>query len=148
MVLVGYEKHGMVAILTVDNPPVNAMSPGVPRGICEGIAKAGGDDGVAAIILMGAGRGFIAGADIRYFSLPWPDGEGELFPTSFVPSRPAPNRSSRRSTAMLWAAASRSPWRVITAWSCLEPVSASRRSSWDFRRVRAAHSGFPALPGS
>ncbi len=75
MVLAGYEKHGTVAVLTVNNPPVNAMSPGVPRSICEGIAKAGADDGVAAIILMGAGRGFIAGADIRYFSLPWPDGE-------------------------------------------------------------------------
>lgn len=75
MVLVGYEKHGTVAVLTVDNPPVNAMSPGVPRGICEGVAKACRDDGVTAIILMGAGRGFIAGADIRYFSLPWPDGE-------------------------------------------------------------------------
>ena len=75
MVLVGYEKHGAVAVLTVDNPPVNAMSPGVPGDICEGIAKAGRDDSVTAIILMGAGRGFIAGADIRYFSLPWPEGE-------------------------------------------------------------------------
>ena len=30
--MVGYEKHGSVAVLTVDNPPVNAMSPGVPKG--------------------------------------------------------------------------------------------------------------------
>ena len=73
--MVGYEKHGSVAVLTVDNPPVNAMSPGVPKGICEGLARANGEDDVNAVVLIGAGRGFIAGADIRYFSLPWPDGE-------------------------------------------------------------------------
>ncbi|MBT7612853.1 MAG: enoyl-CoA hydratase/isomerase family protein, partial [Rhodospirillaceae bacterium] len=75
MSLVGYEKHGTVAVLTVNNPPVNAMSPGVPKGICEGVAQANADDTVSAIVLIGGGRGFIAGADIRYFSLPWPDGE-------------------------------------------------------------------------
>ena len=75
MGLVGYEKHGPVAVLTVDNPPVNAMSPGVPRGICRGVARAGEDGEVVAVVLIGAGRGFIAGADIRYFSLPWPEGE-------------------------------------------------------------------------
>lgn len=75
MSMVGYEKHSSVAVLTVDNPPVNAMSPGVPKGICEGVARANAEDDVNAIVLIGAGRGFIAGADIRYFSLPWPDGE-------------------------------------------------------------------------
>ena len=75
MSLVGYDKHGSVAVLTVNNPPVNAMSPGVPKGICEGIARANGDDEIKAIVLIGGGRGFIAGADIRYFSLPWPEGE-------------------------------------------------------------------------
>jgi 3-hydroxyacyl-CoA dehydrogenase len=75
MTLVNYEVRGTVAVLTVDNPPVNAMSPGVPKGICQGVAKANADAAVAAIVLIGAGRGFIAGADIRYFSLPWPQGE-------------------------------------------------------------------------
>ena len=75
MTLVNYEVRGTVAVLTVDNPPVNAMSPGVPKGICQGVAKANADAAVTAIVLIGAGRGFIAGADIRYFSLPWPEGE-------------------------------------------------------------------------
>ncbi len=75
MSLVEYAKHGTVAVLTVNNPPVNAMSPGVPKGICQGVAKANADSDIKAIVLIGAGRGFIAGADIRYFSLPWPDGE-------------------------------------------------------------------------
>ncbi len=75
MSLVDYERRGRVAVLTVNNPPVNAMSPGVPRGICEGIAHASADGEVDAIVLAGAGRCFIAGADIRYFSLPWPENE-------------------------------------------------------------------------
>ncbi|MEM7123551.1 MAG: 3-hydroxyacyl-CoA dehydrogenase NAD-binding domain-containing protein [Pseudomonadota bacterium] len=75
MSLVNYEKRGAVGVLTVTNPPVNAMSPGVPKGIVNGVAEANADDDVHAIVLIGAGRGFIAGADIRYFSLPWPDGE-------------------------------------------------------------------------
>jgi len=75
MALVNYEVRGTVAVLSVDNPPVNAMSPGVPKGICQGVARANADQDVTAIVLIGAGRGFIAGADIRYFSLPWPEGE-------------------------------------------------------------------------
>ena len=75
MSLVDYERRGSIAVLTVNNPPVNGMSPGVPRGICEGISRASHDQDVEAIVLVGAGRGFIAGADIRYFSLPWPEGE-------------------------------------------------------------------------
>ena len=75
MSLVEYAKRGTVAVLTVDNPPVNAMSPGVPKGIRRGVERAGGDDEVAAVVLIGAGRGFIAGADIRFFSRPWPEGE-------------------------------------------------------------------------
>ena len=72
---VEYAKHGTVAVLTVNNPPVNAMSPGVPKGVVQGVERANGDAGVAAVVLIGAGRGFIAGADIRYFSRPWPEGE-------------------------------------------------------------------------
>ncbi len=79
MTLVEYEKHGSVAVLTVNNPPVNAMSPGVPRGICDGMRRANDNPDIAAIVLIGAGRGFIAGADIRYFSLPWPDGEESFY---------------------------------------------------------------------
>ena len=75
MSLVNYEKRGAIGVVTVTNPPVNAMSPGVPKGIVNGVAQANADDDVKAIVLIGAGRGFIAGADIRYFSLPWPDGE-------------------------------------------------------------------------
>ena len=78
MTQVAYERRGAVAVLTIDNPPVNAMSPGVPAGLCRGVARANGDDRVASIVVIGAGRGFVAGADIRYFSRPWPEGEARL----------------------------------------------------------------------
>ena len=58
---------GEVGILTVNNPPVNALSPGVPEAIVAGIEQLEADAGVKAIVLIGGGRTFIAGADIREF---------------------------------------------------------------------------------
>ncbi len=65
--LVLYTTEGDVAIITVNNPPVNALSPGVPEGIAGGLAKAAADDSIRALVLIGGGRSFIAGADIKEF---------------------------------------------------------------------------------
>ncbi|MCP5113509.1 MAG: 3-hydroxyacyl-CoA dehydrogenase [bacterium] len=65
--LISFTTDGEVGIITIENPPVNALSPGVPEGIAEGIDKFQSDDAVAAIVLIGSGRTFIAGADIREF---------------------------------------------------------------------------------
>ncbi len=81
MSLVNYAVEGSVAVITVDNPPVNALSIGVPRGIVEGLARGNADDAVAAFVLQGAGRGFIAGADIREFGKPHPPGEPSALDT-------------------------------------------------------------------
>ncbi len=62
---VGVETRGDIAVLTIDNPPVNALSGAVRQGLIDGIAGAKADDVVRAIIIMGAGRAFIAGADIK-----------------------------------------------------------------------------------
>src|SRR5262249_25537804 len=59
--------HGDVAVITISNPPVNALGPGVPEGIRSAIQSAADDPAVAAIVMIGAGRTFIAGADIREF---------------------------------------------------------------------------------
>ncbi len=56
-----------IAIITIDNPPVNALSPGVPEGIVAAIQAFSADPEVRAVILIGAGQTFIAGADIREF---------------------------------------------------------------------------------
>jgi 3-hydroxyacyl-CoA dehydrogenase len=65
--LVRYEVRDRVAIITVDNPPVNALSPGVPEGISEAVERACRDSTADAIVLIGAGTTFIAGADINVF---------------------------------------------------------------------------------
>ncbi|MBN8984619.1 MAG: enoyl-CoA hydratase/isomerase family protein, partial [Rhizobiales bacterium] len=64
------ERHDAVAIVTVDSPPVNALSAAVRRGIFEQIKTAAGDPQVQAIVLTCAGRTFIAGADITEFGKP------------------------------------------------------------------------------
>ena len=65
--LVLASKEGEIGVLTVNNPPVNALSPGVPEGIAAGIEQFEKEDAVKAIVLIGGGRTFIAGADIREF---------------------------------------------------------------------------------
>ncbi|MCB1691614.1 MAG: enoyl-CoA hydratase/isomerase family protein [Pseudomonadales bacterium] len=64
---VHYEVRGNIALMTVDNPPVNPLSSGVRQGLADGIDAALADDKVQAIVLTGAGRAFIAGADISEF---------------------------------------------------------------------------------
>ena len=65
--LVQLTKDNDIAIITVNNPPVNALSPGVPEGIAEAIEQIDKDPGVKAAVLIGGGTTFIAGADIKEF---------------------------------------------------------------------------------
>jgi len=65
--LVQLTQDSDVAIITITNPPVNALSPGVAQGIAQKIAQVDKDDGVKAVVLIGSGRTFIAGADIKEF---------------------------------------------------------------------------------
>ncbi len=65
--LVKLSKVGGVAVVTIENPPVNALSPGVPEGIGQAIDSVQKDSSVDAVVLIGSGRTFIAGADIKEF---------------------------------------------------------------------------------
>ena len=65
--LVQLTKDNDVAIITINNPPVNALSPGVPEGISDAIEQINNDPGVKAAVLIGGGRTFVAGADIKEF---------------------------------------------------------------------------------
>ena len=62
-----YEVRDDVAILTVDNPPVNPLSDGVRTGLYESLVKAEENSDVKGVVLTGNGRAFIAGADISEF---------------------------------------------------------------------------------
>jgi 3-hydroxyacyl-CoA dehydrogenase len=56
-----------IAIITINNPPVNALSPGVPEGISEALDQIAKNASIKATVLIGGGRTFVAGADIKEF---------------------------------------------------------------------------------
>src|SRR5580698_9284024 len=58
-----------VAVITINNPPVNALSPGVPEGLVAALDAAEKDSSARAIVIIGGGRTFIAGADIKELEL-------------------------------------------------------------------------------
>ncbi len=64
------ELHGDVLVIVIDNSPVNALGVDVRRGLIEALDAADADPAVAAAVIVGAGRNFIAGADIREFGKP------------------------------------------------------------------------------
>ncbi len=65
-----YEVRGNVAVITLDNPPVNGLGHATRLGITDGLARAQADAAVAAIVITGAGKAFSGGADIREFGSP------------------------------------------------------------------------------
>jgi 3-hydroxyacyl-CoA dehydrogenase len=67
LVRLSRDKGNDIAIITIDNPPVNALSPGVPEGIANAIEEIDNDPSVNAAVLIGSGRTFVAGADIKEF---------------------------------------------------------------------------------
>jgi 3-hydroxyacyl-CoA dehydrogenase len=67
LVKITKDKDNDVAIITIDNPPVNALSPGVPEGIGAAIDEINNDPAIKAAVVIGSGRTFVAGADIKEF---------------------------------------------------------------------------------
>ncbi len=63
--LVNVTHRDGIAVVTIDNPPVNALSAGVPEGILAAIEGVETDPSIQAVVLIGAGKTFIAGADIK-----------------------------------------------------------------------------------
>ena len=70
MSVVSLEREGRVAIVVIDNPPVNASSHAVREALLDAIAQADRDASVTAVVLTGAGKAFMGGADIREFDRP------------------------------------------------------------------------------
>ncbi|HSW17847.1 MAG TPA: enoyl-CoA hydratase/isomerase family protein, partial [Ramlibacter sp.] len=65
-----YQVHGDVAVITMNNPPVNGLNLATRQAIADGLGKANADAAVKAIVLTGGGRAFSGGADIREFGSP------------------------------------------------------------------------------
>ncbi|WP_028226337.1 3-hydroxyacyl-CoA dehydrogenase NAD-binding domain-containing protein [Paraburkholderia ferrariae] len=64
---VTYQLHGKVLVVTIDSPPVNALGVDVRRGLAAAIDHARTNDAAHAVLVVGAGRAFIGGADMREF---------------------------------------------------------------------------------
>ncbi len=67
---VTFSRHAAIAVITIDNPPVNALGAAVREGLVAAIAEANADGTVEAIVIAAAGKAFIAGADISEFGKP------------------------------------------------------------------------------
>jgi 3-hydroxyacyl-CoA dehydrogenase len=65
-----FQPHDAVAVITLDNPPLNGLNHELRAGLVAGIDRAGTDAAVEAVIIIGGGRAFSSGADIREFNTP------------------------------------------------------------------------------
>src|SRR5205814_6705019 len=73
-----YELRGAVAVITMNNPPVNGLGFDLRRDIVEGLTRAEADANVKAVVLIGSARAFSGGADIREFGSPRASAEPNL----------------------------------------------------------------------
>ena len=67
--VIEFRKEGDVGVITINNPPANALSFAVVKGISEVVTSCMEDNSIFAIVITGAGRMFVAGADIREFNM-------------------------------------------------------------------------------
>jgi 3-hydroxyacyl-CoA dehydrogenase len=80
MSLVDYQKQGSIGVITLNNPPVNALSvnKGVVQGILDALKEGDHDHHVRAFVIIGGGRNFSGGADISEFGKPYDPGKATL----------------------------------------------------------------------
>ncbi|WP_416046785.1 3-hydroxyacyl-CoA dehydrogenase NAD-binding domain-containing protein [Cupriavidus basilensis] len=67
---VSVQYHGNIAVITIDNPPINAGSLGVRKGLLAAIEVVESDASIEAAVLIGSGSTFVAGSDLREFGMP------------------------------------------------------------------------------
>jgi 3-hydroxyacyl-CoA dehydrogenase len=96
---VDLDRRGRVAVLTVNNPPVNALSQHVRQGLHDGLKQAIADGSASAIVIVCAGRTFIAGADITEFGKP-PVPPGLHAVLDLIESSPKPVVAAIHGTAL------------------------------------------------
>ena len=120
---VSLERKGDIGVIIVNNPPVNALVPASPRASSRMLERGNADPAIKAMVLIGAGRSFIAGADIRRFGTSRARRRsGSARYDVLDDSRQAGGRGDPRLCARRRAGESR--WPAITASPCRAPRSA------------------------
>ena len=78
--LVEYQKQGSIGVITLNNPPVNALSvnKGLVQGVLDALKEGDHDHHIRAFVIIGAGRNFSGGADISEFGKPYDHGKATL----------------------------------------------------------------------
>jgi 3-hydroxyacyl-CoA dehydrogenase len=99
MSVVSFTKQANIGVITVNSPPVNALSHAVRAGLRDAVTRAVADDDVAAIVLRCDGRTFIAGADIREFGKPMQEPDLPTV-TKLIESSPKPIIAAIHGTAL------------------------------------------------
>ncbi len=97
--LVTLSKQDNIGVVTIDNPPVNALAVGVRKGILDCVSAANSDDDIQAIVLICDGRTFIAGADITEFGKP-PQAPGLMEPLDAIEGGTKPVIAAIHGTAL------------------------------------------------
>jgi 3-hydroxyacyl-CoA dehydrogenase len=96
-----YKVHGDVAVITMNNPPVNGLGHSTRVGLTDGLTKANADQSVKAIVITGAGKAFSGGADIKEFGSPKALAEPNLLSVILaVENSPKPVVAALHSVAM------------------------------------------------
>ncbi|GAC1354625.1 MAG: 3-hydroxyacyl-CoA dehydrogenase NAD-binding domain-containing protein [Variovorax sp.] len=96
-----YKVHGDVAVISMNNPPVNGLGHAARLGLTDGLAKANADASVKAIVITGAGKAFSGGADIKEFGSPKALAEPNLLSVILaIENSPKPVVAALHSVAM------------------------------------------------
>src|ERR1700674_1424004 len=70
MAFADYTSRGAVAVITLKNPPVNALSVGLRTAVADGLRRAANDASIGAVVIAGSATAFCGGADVGEFGLP------------------------------------------------------------------------------
>ncbi|MEH2532440.1 hypothetical protein V1277_001178 [Bradyrhizobium sp. AZCC 1588] len=122
------EKHGSVAVLLVDNPPVNALGSAVRQGLRDAMREVLDNPQYAAVVLACAGRTFISGPT---FASSTRRSRDPVSTKSIACSRTGPSLSSPQFMASRLAAGSKSRWVAISVLRRAMPSSGNRKSNLD-----------------